>query len=583
MKTYKLDNWDKALTNKGLLFYAETMEVMLFHHSHDSYRVPTLNFKFLCFDIITTIDQIDGLILDPGNLSPLIDEFMSSYKKDSVIQKLYGKEIDKLFETKDEHGVYRNQFKDICKDRNSEKARASLRKTVRFLIDDLSNGDKYYKNILSQLKYYVVEDLSQDVQEQMYPLIQSFLSELMNRGYTLEFLYTTVIDSFFNEYEIKDIDAAFNSFIDTFSFDEKKYAVYFPVDNSIKDDLSDCFGLSIAENVFEMFNNQFRYVGKISIEAMDPQSAREEVSSIIDLFCSIIEYDKHSGKSFSIKSTDIVDIESKNCFYYKNSFPPILRGNRNKENTFSKDICPHHVKNLFNAISLHANAIKSNDISSQFLNLWTAIEVLVPTERKGLYSRIIQITNVLTTVLSITHFRTLLLQLSDDISKVCPQYDTYVSEIEGSSIEKIITLLTDISYNDKKQSLHCDVSQYPIIEYRINKYEKMLSSPKAMGDSYSEHSERLKQQIMRIYRTRNMIVHDGTDTIYINLILQNLHYYVDTLIGSFYVLERQGYNNLNSIIKQMSEIEKKFYLIFSKSNFEKQDLKYICDAGTLYL
>ena len=104
-----------------------------------------------------------------------------------------------------------------------------------------------------------------------------------------------------------------------------------------------------------------------------------------------------------------------------------------------------------------------------------------------------------------------------------------------------------------------------------------------MGDSYNEHSERLKQQIMRIYRTRNMIVHDGTDTIYINLILQNLHYYVETLIGSFYVLERQGYNNLNSIIKQMSEIEKKFYLIFSKSNFEKQDLKYICDAGTLYL
>ncbi len=112
MKTYKLDNWDKVLTNKGLLFYAETMEEMLFHHSHDSYKVPTLNFKFLCFDIITTIDQIDGLILDPGNLSPLIDEFMSSYKKDSVIQKLYGKEIDKLFETKDEHGVYRNQFKD---------------------------------------------------------------------------------------------------------------------------------------------------------------------------------------------------------------------------------------------------------------------------------------------------------------------------------------------------------------------------------------------------------------------------------------------------------------------------------------
>lgn len=582
MKTYKFDNWDNTLTNKGLLFFAETMEEMLYHHSHDSHKVPTLNFKFLCFDIISTIDKIDDLVLDPGNLSPLIDEFISSYKKDSVIQELYGGEIDKLFESKDEHGKYRSTFKDICKDRKSEKARSVLRKTISFLIDDLSNEDKYYTSILSKLREYVAEDISQDNQEQMHPLIQAFLSELLNRGYTLEFIYTTVVNFFFEKNEIKDIQTAFSDFVGIFSFEEKKYVVYFPVDNSIKDDLSDFFGLSVADNVYEMFNNQFPYIGKIGINAMDPQSAREEVSSIIDLFCSIIEYDKHSGKSFTIKSTDIVDIETKKCFYYKNSIPPILRGNRGREITFSKDICPHRVRNLFNAISLHANALKSNDISSQFLNLWTAIEVLIPTERKGSYSRIVQISNVLTTALSITYCRALLLHLLHDISKACPKYNGYVSDIDGTDIQKLTMLMTNPLYQDKMQALHNDVIQYPIIEYKISKYEKLLNSPAAMNKFYSEHAERLNQQIMRIYRTRNMIVHDGTETIYINLILQNLHYYVDTLIDSFYALERKGFNNINSMIKQMSEIEKKFYLIFSKSNFEMQDLKYICDAGTLY-
>ena len=52
MKQYTLTNWDNSITKKGLLLFAETAEEMLFHHSHDSFKVPTLNFKYLCYDII---------------------------------------------------------------------------------------------------------------------------------------------------------------------------------------------------------------------------------------------------------------------------------------------------------------------------------------------------------------------------------------------------------------------------------------------------------------------------------------------------------------------------------------------------
>ena len=81
MKNYTLSNWDANITEKGLLFFAETAEEMLFHHSHDSFKVPTLNFKFLCYDIVTTIQGIEEEKLDAGNLYPLIDELMISYQK----------------------------------------------------------------------------------------------------------------------------------------------------------------------------------------------------------------------------------------------------------------------------------------------------------------------------------------------------------------------------------------------------------------------------------------------------------------------------------------------------------------------
>lgn len=37
---------------------------------------------------------------------------------------------------------------------------------------------------------------------------------------------------------------------------------------------------------------------------------------------------------------------------------------------------------------------------------------------------------------------------------------------------------------------------------------------------------------MRIYRNRNMIVHNGSSMPYIDIIIENLHYYVDVLIDT---------------------------------------------------
>jgi hypothetical protein len=104
MKNYTLSNWNIDITKKGLLFFAETAEEMLFHHSHDSFKVPTLNFKFLCYDIVTTIQGIEEEKLDAGNLYPLIDELMISYQRDPIIKQLYGEKIDNIFDQKTNMG-----------------------------------------------------------------------------------------------------------------------------------------------------------------------------------------------------------------------------------------------------------------------------------------------------------------------------------------------------------------------------------------------------------------------------------------------------------------------------------------------
>lgn len=582
MKNYTLSNWDANTTKKGLLFFAETAEEMLFHHSHDSFKVPTLNFKFLCYDILTTIQGIEEEKLDTGNLYPLIDELMISYQRDPIIKQLYGEKIDNIFDQKNEHGVYVNTFKDICKDRTSDTTRTRLRKTLYFLIEDMNNDDKYYKAILKSLSTLVNEDYDTSNSKEIYSLTQTLLSELINRGYSIEFLYNTVIEQFFSEQAISNVTVAFDSFINTFTFEKKKYAVYFPIPGSIKDDLVECFNLQIADNIFEMFNNQYPYVGKQIVSEMDPELARSYVTKIVEVFLSIVQYDKHNDRSFKIRYSDVVDVETKKCFYLKEPVPAILRGRRERERTISQNICPHRIKNLLNAISLHSSAMKSKDINNQFLSLWTAIEVLVPVERKGSFSRINQISNALSTVMSITYLRTLLSHLYDDLQVIKETYKSCIIDIDADPIFALACILSKPEYANRIAILTAALESYPILKYRLSKYEKLLKDPAQYKKYYDSHSQRIRQQTMRIYRTRNMIVHDGSHSVYIELIIQNLHFYLDTLIDTIYVSQKQGYENIHSIFKSMGEAEKKFISIFDETSFSDESLKLLCSVNNLY-
>ena len=46
----------------GIRFFAELAEELLFYFSHDSFKVPTLNFHYLCFEALDAISKIEKCI-----------------------------------------------------------------------------------------------------------------------------------------------------------------------------------------------------------------------------------------------------------------------------------------------------------------------------------------------------------------------------------------------------------------------------------------------------------------------------------------------------------------------------------------
>ncbi len=133
MKAYSFDNWEINEGTIPLLFFVQCMEEMLFPYGHDSYRVPTLNFHFLCIEILNSIEKIENDIIDKGNMTPLFEELQSMFSMDCIATKLYGTDFYSLFYNKNEKGEYAKEVSGLKKEPGSEVSIKIIQKTIAFL------------------------------------------------------------------------------------------------------------------------------------------------------------------------------------------------------------------------------------------------------------------------------------------------------------------------------------------------------------------------------------------------------------------------------------------------------------------
>ena len=137
MKAFEFPRWASAPSNKGLLFFAHSMEEMLFHYGHDSLKVPALNFRFLCVEIQKTIRKINVDIVDKGNMRPLLAELKDSFLKDPIAKRLFGNNFECLFFSKNADGEILQSCSDIFKDPCSEASLKRINQVISYLLNEM--------------------------------------------------------------------------------------------------------------------------------------------------------------------------------------------------------------------------------------------------------------------------------------------------------------------------------------------------------------------------------------------------------------------------------------------------------------
>ena len=569
MKAFSFENWSSDTSMTPFLFFVQSMEEMLFPYGHDSYKVPTLNFHYLCIEIISSIEKINADVIDKGNMLPMFNELNSMFTNDYIAQKLYGGEFNNLFYQKNDKGEYNRECRKLKDDPGSDVSLKIIRKTLSFLVDDMSIDDKYLNTLKKEIEI-ILNSTNLDIEnaQKLSGLSRLLLTELVNRGYSQEYIYAQIKERYYSTgTTIDDPMQEINSFWEMFSFEIHKYKVILPVKRADIKKLLDLFrNVTVLNNNHRLFGNSCRWILEVEVESIDPESARAEAISLISLFVSLKQYNSHISKAYDASQAIVKDIESDKEFYLSGNIPLLSRGRTRSDEQIYKRIgemihtFPVIGEKMINVINLHSSAMDSRNVSNQLLNLWTIIEVLVEVDKHYSYSKITQICNTLTTVMNTSYVKSLVEQLLLDLKHCCADLDSYLDEvIKGDTkTEKMVAMLVLPEFSQVKINLIASLEMYPLLKYRIEHYSVQFSDKSALKKLLCNHRQRLEWQIMRIYRNRNMIVHDGSHFPYIDLIVQNLHYYVDTLIDTINYYVGEGYESLEDIYTLLSYRERQY-------------------------
>ncbi len=585
MTSYDVSHWSISDGKIGLLLFAQSLEELLSPHSHDSYKVPALNFHYICYEILNVIELIEEEVLDKGNLIPLFSEIRFLFENDQIAQKFFGRNFNDIFSKKNAKGEYDRRPIKLESGKDVEENLQHLKKCIKYVVAELELNRQYYNALIGAVKDNILS-CGEDLHElsNLQYLTKNVATELTNMGFSQRYIYDQIMSIFFTaENKVDDISVV-DDFFDAFPSKPHDYVVYMPISNIKQKRAFEEYGMfEIAENVYDMFQGAFSYILKFETRSWDPYRAREEALNLINFCLSVNQFIKHNKYEYNPRFAEVVDKEDHKVTFIIKPEMPIFCGYKNCEQMEINELlktCTRLRYGIFQVFQLHSAALISRNSGNQLINLWTAVEVAVPVLHREGISRINQISNVLTTALSQDYFEGLIRQLLIDIKAVDEDMGKCIETVNdfNSDEERMLAVLIFPEYADlHNEIIDRLVVTAPLLACRIEQYKNRWANTKDVAIAYKSHVERLSQQIMRIYRTRNMLVHDGESMPYSDYVLQNLHYYIDSFIEFLNKYCKNGYKSIQAIIDAAQFREQRYLQSLSENKpIDKNNMrKYI--------
>lgn len=585
MKQGNLEKWTDCKSCKNLLFFSELVNELLFDYSIPSNRVATLNSHFLCLDAMSAITDIDHNGVPEGTLKPIAEELFNVLKVDPVFSDSETTPLD-YFVKNDKRG-----FRIV--DNISELNYLELKNAITAIHTIFFGEYKYFDSLKQRIKTIIITN---DIQQQLllFRLVKSLLTEIINIGYSPQYIYyvmdycywnpktsisnPTQIELFFNNFSLKNKD-----FKVVFIVDKSKIYKYMPFSHNFE--LHDSLAVKLGTHKESQFVNIKKKQSFITmdIKSLDFYSAAENARKLLSLDISIYRLYNHEYH-YNINNVKCGVYEEDT--FFRVSSPKSAVSHRkmpsNKKIKEYIEISEKAIKTAFEknyydlpitlmkAIEFHSHSLDSISKENQLLDFWAIFESVLNISNEHTSDRIQQVCMYLVPILKRRYIYSLFEQLTLDIKTYSEEdYQNIIGSAKEKNeiVQRICEFVLLKDHHELRESFLSRCNHYPLLKERIIYYSDKLKNTKEMYYFVEKHADRVKWQIMRIYRNRNLIIHNGESMPYLNLLIENLHSYVDEFIEYVFVSTSEG-NTIETMCQELFIKECQWNAKFSKKQRE---------------
>lgn len=581
MRNLETKHWKQAKELEGLLFFAQLVDEMLFDYTLDSYKPMALNSRLLCIECFETIEEVKNGYIPIKSLQSVIEELKWSLNKDLAAESIFGVKfklyIDKLKPTE----IKLNELENI----------------VNFFYNSFEER-KYLEKIIELLTALIIDGKQKD---KIKSLTSLFISELINYGYNPNYIDYKNFIFFFNSTKGNKIEDSkiISDYFKIFDFEIKEFTVVFIggiIFRNFKDTLNsfdivvtktyNCFSTMTEDTAFQKSRSQNEsFIICSKIEAYDHHSAREKAENLIGQISGIFNFYHHKikpeimDKTVVCRNADnyvvIIDKPTKSILRAKFDEHPTDAA-KSVERTLSKlKLSRESTYRFARSIDLHSAALSTNALENQLLDLWAALETLLPKSMESNKDRIVQICDSLIPFLQLNYLHKQLAQLLKDMEfwnsvKTHEVLNKIPNANKLTNLEKIAAFISLESTLELRMEIYKELTNYPLLKNRLYSLHEVFKTTESIEKLLKMHETKINWHLRRIYRVRGLIIHSGKYPSYTSILIENLHTYLDLFLNK--VIELSIEKKIDTIEQAVfeTEITLKFQLeLLKKHKSEK--------------
>lgn len=522
---YSVSLMEQLFIEKGLeLLYKDTI---------DTYRLRLHNPKTIVKELIN--------ICQAAKDGSLTNNIYAATTSNEVIS-LLRESIDGLQFNLINRKYYLDLIKNVKPDNYSRIIQAS--KLV------LHDNNEYQNSLFVQIKDILDTQLALDTQKkQLILLIQYLCVELINLGYTKQYLYFFFRTIFVH---IKDNQLTFEKRYETWRNLGDKQKEKFKVIYNILGDSFQYRDMEKIDSAYQQVNKKYRVklphsiserISKylddrkegnlisIEVETLDHFKAievsRAKIASDLDLYHfgynnrlfridnqAVVIGDVDPSKASTLPSNYQIDGYIRNSQDIFNRF--LEKIGKLEENNVSKE----SIDKIVSAIRYLRTGSESPELETKLLNYWIGLEYIF-TSFNDNEKTIDRICKYFPVCHALIYVKRNLYDFHKAIERIDLQGEitNYVSNLD---------YLTDYqTYNTVIQK-----SSNQLMVFRAEYYQKFVEDPGNIQRTLDKHLENLKWNLIRLYRIRNEIVHNAAvkNSIYANV--SHIKYYLTFVLNS---------------------------------------------------